>query len=155
MMNWTRRLSRYGALAGVALIPIVGQAQQPPSASNLALIVFLVAIGLTVLVAAGLAVIMWVLSLRSPYANIGSEPKAPPRKREELPEGVHMPSPSIQPLILAIGVTITGFGLVFRGLAIPIAEGFNIPVILVLGLIVTVAGFVGWIREGHRAVQPH
>jgi hypothetical protein len=152
MLNWTRRLSCGSALAGVVLIPIVAQ-NQAPSAGNVALIVFLIAIGLTLLFAVGLAVLMWVLSLRSPYAAVGTEPKAAPKKREELPPGVHLPAPSIQPLILAIGMTIMVFGLVFRGFAIQLAADFNIPVIMVLGLIITLAGFIGWVREGHRAAQ--
>ncbi len=154
MLNWTRRLSCYNALAGVALVPIVAQ-NQAPSESNIAIIVFLIAIGLTLLFAVGLAVVMWVLSLRSPFAAVGTEPKAAPKKREELPPGVHLPAPSIQPLILAIGMTITVFGLVFRGFAIQLAADFNIPIIIVLGLIITLAGFIGWVREGHRSAQPH
>ncbi len=150
MINWTRHLSRYRVLAGIAFLPIVGQAQAP-SESNLALLVFLMAIGLALVVGVGLAVLMWVLSLRSPYAAVGAAPKAAPKKSEELPEGVHLPSPSIQPLITAIGITITAFGLVFRGLAIPLSDNFNIPIIMVLGLIVAVAGMIGWVREGHKA----
>ena len=143
---------RYSTLAGVAFVPIAVQA--PTSAGNIALIVFLVAIGLTVLVALGLAALMWLLSFRSPYAAVGAEPKVT-KKREELPEGVHLPSPSIQPLILAIGLTITVFGIVFRGLAIALSEEFNIPIIMTLGVIITLAGFIGWIREGHNPAQPH
>ena len=146
MKNWIRRMLRYNTIAGVALIPIA--AQTTPNEGSIALIVFLVAVVLTLLFAGGLAVLMWLISLRSPYAAVGAEPKAPPKRREELPEGVHMPSPSIQPLILAIGLTITVFGIVFRGFAIPLGEGFSIPIIMVLGLIITLAGFLGWIREG-------
>ncbi len=152
MKNWTRRMLRYSTLAGVALVPIT--AQTPLSASSIAVIVFLVAVGLTLLVAAGLAVLMWVLSLRSPHANVGAEPKVT-KKREVLPEGVHMPAPSIQPLILATGMTILVFGIVFRGFAISLSEGFSIPIIMVLGLIITLAGFIGWIREGRNEPQPH
>ena len=152
MKIWTWRMSRYSSLAGVAFVPIAAQA--PASEGNIALIVFLVAVGLTVLVAIGLAALMWLLSLRSPYAAVGAEPKVT-KKREELPEGVHLPSPSIQPLILAIGMTITVFGIIFRGLAIALSEEFNIPIILVLGVIITLAGFIGWIREGHNPAQPH
>lgn len=152
MKNWTHRMLRYSTVAGVAFIPIAAQA--PANEGSIALIVFLVAIGLTVLLAVGLAVLMWLLSLRSPYAAVGAEPKVT-KKREELPAGVHLPSPSIQPLILAIGVTITGFGIVFRGFAIALSEEFSIPIIMMLGLIVTLAGFIGWIREGHKAAQPH
>ena len=152
MKNWTQRMLRYSTLAGVAFVPIA--AQEPVNESNIALIVFIVAVGLTLLVAGGLAVMMWLLSLRSPHANVGAEPKVA-RKREELPEGVHMPSPSIQPLILAIGMTITVFGIVFRGFAISLGEQFSIPIIMVLGLIVTLVGLIGWIREGRKEAQPH
>ncbi len=143
---------RYNTLAGVAFIPIA--AQGTTSAGSIAVIVFLVAVGLTLVLAVGLTLVMWLLSLRSPYAAVGAEPKVT-KKREELPEGVHLPSPSIQPLILAIGLTITVFGMVFRGFAISLSEAFNIPIIMVLGLIITLAGFIGWIREGRRAAQPH
>lgn len=149
MLNWMRRLSRHSVLAGVALLPIVAQ-NQAPSESNVALIVFLVAVGLTLVLAVGLAVTMWVLSLRSPHAAVGAAPKVPSPKREELPEGVHLPSPSIQPLILAIGMTITFFGLVFRGFALQLTDTIGIPLIMVLGVIVTLAGFVGWVREEHH-----
>lgn len=152
MKNWTQRILRYSTLAGVAFVPIA--AQEPVNESNIALIVFIVAVGLTLLVAGGLAVMMWLLSLRSPHAAVGAEPKVA-RKREELPEGVHMPSPSIQPLILAIGMTITVFGIVFRGFAISLGEQFSIPIIMVLGLIVTLVGLIGWIREGRKEAQPH
>jgi heme/copper-type cytochrome/quinol oxidase subunit 4 len=152
MRNWIHHMSRYSTLAGVALLPIA--AQEPVNEGSIALIVFLVAVGLTLLLAVGLAVLMWVLSLRSPHAVVGAEPKVV-KQREELPAGVHMPSPSIQPLILAIGVTIVGFGIVFRGLAISLGEDFSIPIIMVLGLIVTLAGLIGWIREGRKEAQPH
>ena len=152
MKNWIWRMLRYSTLAGVAFVPITAQA--PVNEGSIALIVFLVAVGLTLLVAAGLAVLMWLLSLRSPHAAVGAEPKVT-RQREELPEGVHLPSPSIQPLILAIGLTITVFGIVFRGFALALGEGFSIPIIMVLGLVVTLAGLVGWIREGRQAARAH
>jgi hypothetical protein len=154
-MKWTYRMSRYGALAGVAFVPVVAQTQQPVNEGNVALIVFLVAIGLTLLLAGGLAVLMWVLSLRSPYAAVGAESKTAAKKREELPEGVHLPSPSIQPLILAAGMTITVIGIVFRGFAISLGEGFSIPIIMVLGVVIVAAGFIGWIREGRREAKQH
>jgi hypothetical protein len=152
MKNWMPRMLRYSTVAGVALVPIA--AQEPVNESNIALIVFFVAVGLTLLLAGGLALLMWLLSLRSPHAAVGAEPKVT-QPREELPEGVHLPSPSIQPLILAIGLTITVVGIVFRGFALALGEGFNIPIIMALGLIITLAGFVGWIREGRKQAQPH
>ncbi len=152
MKNWMQRWLRYSTLAGVAFVPIAAQA--PANGSNIAIIVFFVAVGLTLLLAGGLALLMWVISLRSPHAAVGPAPKETV-KREELPEGVHLPSPSIQPLILAIGLTTTVFGIVFRGFAISLSEGFSIPLIMLLGLIVTLAGLVGWIREGRKEAQAH
>ena len=64
MKNWIWRMLRCSTLAGVAFVPITAQA--PVDEGSIALIVFLVAVGLTLLVAAGLAVLMWLLSLRSP-----------------------------------------------------------------------------------------
>lgn len=145
-------MSRSSALAGVVLVPVTAQA--PANESSIALIVFVVAVGLTLLLAAGLALTMWLLSLRSPHAAIGAEPKVT-KKHEELPQGVHLPPPSIQPLILAIGLTITVFGIVFRGFALALSESFSIPIIMALGLIVTLAGLIGWIREGRREAQTH
>ncbi len=66
-----------------------------------------------------------------------------------------MPSPSLQPLILAAGITIMVIGIVFRGFAISLGEGFSIPLIMVLGLIIVVAGFIGWIRENRKEAQSH
>ncbi|CAG0935040.1 hypothetical protein TFLX_03864 [Thermoflexales bacterium] len=152
MKNRTHGVRRYSTLMGAAFVPLA--VQEPVNEGNIALIVFIVAVGLTLLLAGGLAVMMWLLSLRSPHANIGAEPKVT-QKREVLPEGVHLPAPSLQPLILAIGMTITVFGMVFRGLAISLAEGFSLPVIMLLGLVVTLAGFIGWIREGRKEAQPH
>jgi hypothetical protein len=152
MKNWMQRMLRYSTLVGVAFVPIAAQA--PVNESNIAIIVFFVAVGLTLLLAGGLALLMWVISLRSPHAAVGPAPKAT-LKREELPEGVHLPSPSIQPLILAMGLTITVFGMVFRGFAISLGEGFSVPIIMVLGLIVMMAGLLGWIREGRKATQTH
>ena len=152
MKNWTQRMLHFSTLAGVAFVPIAAQA--PTSEGNIAIIVFAVAVALTLLFAGGLALLMWLLSLRSPYAAVGAESKVT-RKREELPEGVHLPAPSIQPLILATGLTITVFGIVFRGFAISLSDAFSIPIIMVLGLIITVAGFIGWIREGRKEAQPN
>jgi hypothetical protein len=154
-MKWIYRMSRFSALAGVAFVPIVAQAQTPVNEGNVALVVFLVAVGLTLLLAGGLAVLMWLLTLRSPHAAVGAEPKTAAKKGEELPEGVHMPSPSLQPLILAAGITIMVIGIVFRGFAISLGEGFSIPLIMVLGLIIVVAGFIGWIRENRKEAQSH
>jgi hypothetical protein len=149
-MTWT-----YRVVAGTAFMPFAPQAQPAVNESNVALTVFFVAVGLTLLLAGGLALLMWILSWRSPHAVVGAAPKSSARQREELPAGVHLPTPSFQPLILAAGITILVIGIVFRGFAISLGEGFSIPLIMVLGLIIVVAGFIGWIRENRKEAQSH
>lgn len=67
-------------------------------------------------------------------------------------EHIHMPSPSFSPIVLALGLTILGFGLAFGAVAIA------------LGAIITVIGLGTWIAddiaEGSRhsaadEAQPH
>ena len=152
MKPWVRRFLPYSTLAGVALFPL---AQSAANEGNVAITVFLVAVGVTLLLALGLAALMWVISWRSPHANVGAASKETGQKGEALPAGVHLPSPSIQPLILALGMTIVGFGAVFRGFALQLSDEISIPLILVLGLIVTLAGFIGWVREGRQPAQSH
>jgi len=50
-------------------------------------------------------------------------------------EGVHLPSPSYWPLVMAIGLPIIGYGLIYTKLLV-------IP-----GLLIAVAAFVGWVNE--------
>ncbi len=60
----------------------------------------------------------------------GEKPKADPH-------GIHMPGSSWMPALLALGVTVIGYGGVFS----------NLPVAIV-GLILTAAGMFGWAFEG-------
>jgi len=54
----------------------------------------------------------------------------------ESPHGeIHLPGPSIWPVILGLGAAVLVTGVVFRG-----------PV-LVLGLLIFLAGIIGWIFE--------
>ena len=149
------RLSRFSWVGGLVLMSGWMQAQPPAGSSPVTLIVVLIAVVGSLIIGGGIAILLWLLSLRAPYAAVGAEPKVAKPPRETVPDGVHLPGPSIQPLILALGLTIFVFGVVFRGFAIPIAEGFSIPIILVLGLLIIIAGFIGWIREDRRATRPH
>ena len=147
------RLSRFSWAGSLALTVVLFQGTPPPSGPSPALIVLLIAVVGSLIIGAGIALLLWFLSLRAPHAAVGAEPKVTKSPREVLPAGVHLPSPSIQPLILALGMTIFVFGVVLRGIAIQIAEGFSIPIIMVLGLLIIIAGFIGWIREDHRAAR--
>ena len=154
LMNWTRRLSRLSWAASAALIPRV--AQDAPPANNtgsIALIIIAIAVLGPIVLGLGIAFVAWLISLGTPPAAVGVEPPKPARPREVVPEGVHLPAPSSRPLILALGVTVMSFGLILRGIAIRISEGFEIPIILVLGLLILMWGLFGWIRDDWRAAR--
>src|SRR5205814_1981112 len=55
---------------------------------------------------------------------------------EALPEGIHMPSPSISPFVLGVGFCIVLLGAITN------------PIILVVGLLWMLAGAIAWIRVG-------
>jgi hypothetical protein len=50
-------------------------------------------------------------------------------------EDVHLPAPSIWPMVLAAGITLVAFGLLTS------------PVFSVVGVLALVAGIAGWIGE--------
>jgi hypothetical protein len=67
-------------------------------------------------------------------------------RKEPLPAGVHLPSPSISPFVLGIGFCIVALGAITN------------PIILVVGLLWMLAGAVTWIRLGlleARAAEAH
>ncbi|HJN93037.1 MAG TPA: hypothetical protein QGF05_09985 [Dehalococcoidia bacterium] len=63
------------------------------------------------------------------------EEAAPVLDEHPLPGGVHMPSPSLSPALLALGMILTGFGVIFP------AELLGAGVTLVL------LGALGWLHE--------
>jgi len=154
LMNWTRRLLRASWAASAALIPRVAQNATPAdNTGSIAVIVILIAILGPIVLGLGIAVVARLISLGTPPAAVGAEPPKPARPREVIPEGVHLPPPSLRPLIIAIGITIVAFGLILRGIAIPIGPGFEIPIVLVLGVLILVWGLIGWIRDDWRAAR--
>jgi hypothetical protein len=66
-----------------------------------------------------------------------SEPEVAevPVAQAELPAGVHLPSPSVYPIVLAMGMALIGFGVMFP------AE------LLGAGLVLLVVGTLGWVWE--------
>lgn len=68
------------------------------------------------------------------------------RERPQPPRGVHLPPPSLLPAVLALGGSLLGAGLAFRADDQPIAN----PFLAVPGLLVMVAGIVGWVRAAGR-----
>jgi hypothetical protein len=157
LLAWSRRIAHSSWLAGVALVPGVGQAAQPPApppGSNIgALVIVAIAVLGPLVLGAGAGLIIWLISRGTPPAVIGALPPQPARTREVLPPGVHLPPPSIRPLILSVGLMMICFGVVLRNIAIEITPDFNIPIILVIGLVIMAAGLFGWIRDDYRAAR--
>ena len=150
-MNWLHRAVRFGALASVASIPRAAQPPQP-AGNNLGIIIVLaVAIVGPILLGVGFAVVSWIISLGTPPAVVGAVPPKPARPREVLPPGVHLPPPSIRPLIIAVGMTFIAFGIILRGIAIDINADIHLPIILLVGLLIFVWGLIGWLRDDWRA----
>lgn len=152
LLAWSRRLSHSSWLAGVALVPGVLQ-DAPPAANTGALIVLAIAVLGPLVLGAGAGIVIWLISRGTPPAAIGALPPQAAKPREVLPPGVHLPSPSIRPLIMSIGLMVICFGVVLRNIAIAITPDFNIPIVLVVGLVIMAAGLFGWIRDDYRAAK--
>lgn len=84
-------------------------------------------------------------------ASARNQPRLLPRHAGTPPPGVHVSAPSRWPFVVPIGATFVIFGLVVppRDAAGNALEPVNMPV-LVAGLVVTVVGVVGWLREAMR-----
>ena len=156
IVAWSRRMSRLSWVAGVALLPMAQEAQPQPSglsASSIGAIILVLAVILPIVLGAGAAFIVWLISRGTPPAVVGAEPPKPAKPREVLPPGVHLPAPSIRPLILSLGLMVLAFGVVLRGFAIELTPDFQIPIIFVIGLLITLLGLFGWIRDDYKAAR--
>ncbi len=68
-----------------------------------------------------------------------------PGERPQPPSGVHLPHPSLLPVILSVGMGLLAAGLAFRPSDQPVNWFLAIP-----GLLVIVYGSVGWVRAAGR-----
>ena len=94
------------------------------------------------LLGAGLAtmlygVIGWLLEDVRDYAN-GAGQDYPRPQTPDAPGHIHMPPPSLSPIVMGLGIMVSAFGFVFP------AE------LLGAGLVLTVLGVVGWLSEDIR-----
>ena len=94
------------------------------------------------LLGAGLAatlfgVIGWLLEDVRDFAH-GAGQTYPHPQKPDAPKDIHMPPPSLSPIVMSLGVMLTAFGVVFP------AE------LLGAGLTFTLLGVVGWLTEDIR-----
>lgn len=77
-----------------------------------------------------------------------AEQRPPRRPVEVIPPGIHLPSPSIFPLVLGIGISIMLLGLV--------AGPFPLRImVMLLGLVWSVVAGIGWAVENQRDRDAH
>jgi hypothetical protein len=109
-----------------------------------------------------IALLPWVLiALLIPYfinlalqwrrAGAINRPRVPPRFQGAPPPGVHMPGPSRWPFVVPIGAAILlfAFALPARDASGAATLPFS-PLLLVVGLVVTVVAVAGWLRDAMR-----
>jgi hypothetical protein len=160
IMKWIRRIRSVSWLAGVALFARAAQAGQPPTPSadqtqnTVAIIIVVAAIALPLILGGGFALVTWLISLGTPTPLVAVEQKRV-IKREILPEGIHLPPPSSRPIMLGLGMTLICVGVLLRSIAIALSPDFNLPIILVIGALITFLALLGWIRDDLRAAKGH
>jgi Cytochrome c oxidase subunit IV len=65
-----------------------------------------------------------------------SDPQA-----EDAGEAIHLPGPSYQPVVLALGLTLAITGVVL------------FPVVAVIGGVIALVALIGWIRDTRREIS--
>lgn len=92
--------------------------------------------GLVVLV---LSLLYWGREGLADYDHLaGEHPQIAPVVHPGPPPGVHMPGPSFQPFLAALGVSVVFAGLVFGGW------------LLLVGVIFTIAALLGWLNDARK-----
>ena len=67
------------------------------------------------------------------------------RERPSPPPGVHMPNPSLLPVLFSVGAVVLGAGFGFRG-DWPVAN----PFLAIPGVIAIIVAAVAWVRAANR-----
>jgi cytochrome c oxidase subunit 1 len=89
-----------------------------------------------------------------PDLEMAHEPGTRPMKRGEMLEqararveesSIHMPSPTIAPMIVSFGVMVAGFGALYRF----ISPDVPVPFVALVGLAIIAAGIVRWVKDAH------
>ncbi len=64
------------------------------------------------------------------------------RHQRNLPEGIHLPAPSYQPFLVALGAVLIAIGVIWT------------PVISAIGLLLMVLAITAWTQENRLAALP-
>ena len=91
-----------------------------------------------IILGVGLLVVLGLVFAISSRAGSGTARAHPPR-------GVHLPAPSLLPVVLSVAAFLLGAGLAFRA-----EEQLANPFLAIPGLIVLVLGLVAWVRAAGR-----
>ena len=67
------------------------------------------------------------------------------RERPSPPPGVHMPNPSLLPILISVGAALLGAGFAFKG-----TWAIANPFLAVPGVFAVVATAVAWVRAANR-----
>ena len=76
---------------------------------------------------------------------IASRGAGPRGERPRPPRGVHLPAPSLLPVVISLGFALLGAGLAFRT-----DEQLANPFLAIPGILVLVTGIVGWVRAANH-----
>ncbi len=86
-----------------------------------------------------LTLLYWGREGLTDYDHVaGEHPELPAVVHPGPPPGVHMPGPSFQPFLAALGVAVVFAGLVFGGW------------VLAVGVVFTIAGLLGWLNDARK-----
>jgi plastocyanin len=86
-----------------------------------------------------LTLLYWGREALTDYDHVaGDDPQLPAVVHPGPPPGVHMPGPSFQPFLAALGVAVLFAGLVFGGW------------VLAVGVVFTIAGLLGWLNDARK-----
>lgn len=92
-------------------------------------------------------ILVWWMWRRQAQRN---RPRLPRPSTGTPPPGVHLPGPSRWPFVVPIGAALLLFALVPARNARGEIIGTLNPLLLVIGLIVLIVAFIGWLRDANR-----
>ena len=97
------------------------------------------AVGFLILGIGMLVVLGVAFAIAARATGTGATPRARP------PRGVHMPDPSMLPVVMSAGFALLGAGLAFRS-----EDQIANPFLAIPGMLVFVLGIIAWVRAANH-----